>query len=378
MAATLTTFSEVQQNIQKFEDTQAAATATTQTQDTTTTTDTTSVAATTTDTQQANVDTTIQQVDDTAAANQTELDESSSNFSIGTGDDTTTTQQAQTTTQPTYNWKEEIKKIPIAELLKEAGITDFAIEINEHIAKGGKPVDYLSARAIDYNAISDESLIKDSLKKIYKDATPDQINLVYNRKYGVPEDATDEDKMFADLQLKSEANTIRQTAIAEQSKFKVPDAVIPQDEAYLQWKEAQNTQAERSQKITDFYAANQATKNLHESKRVTISLGDGVKPYNFIVDKPEAITNAFTDGGQTWQKLTSTATGEPDVPKQQLIALFSYNPQQFMQSIFNYGKSMGVRKELVEGGQNAQRQQAKVINADPNAKPIYKMGTYNQ
>lgn len=367
MGATLSTFGEVQQNIQKFEEAQVATPITPATPETPA-----AVVIPETPTEPV--------VTSEVPVTPSEEDESSSSFNIFSGIETPGTPITPAPITPqTYNWKEEIKKIPRAELLKEAGITDFAIEINEHIAKGGKPVDYLSARAIDYNAISDESLIKDSLKKLYPpDTSSDLINLIYNKKYVLNEDATEEDRMVASLQLKADAHTIRQAAISEQSKFKVPDAVIPQDEAYLQWKEAQNTQVERSQQITDFYATNQATKNLHESKRVTISLGDGVKPYNFIVDKPEAITNAFTDGGQTWQKLTSTATGEPDVPKQQLIALFSYNPQQFMQSLFNYGKSMGVRKELVEGGQNAQRQQAKVINADPNAKPVYKMGTYGQ
>lgn len=305
-----------------------------------------------------------------------EVDNSSSNFSISLGDEPIVTPTPTPQQPATYNWKEEIKKLPKAELLKELGVNDFAIEMDNHISKGGKPVDYLSARAIDYNAISDESLIKDSLKKIYQGASQDQINLAFNRKYGVPDDATEEDKMFADLQLKSEANIIRQNAISEQSKYKVPEGIIPQDEAYNQWKEQQGKVAQSYQQLTDFYLNNPATKALHESKRVTISLGEGVKPYNWLIDKPELITNAFTDGGETWQKLTRTTTGEPDVSKQQLIALFAINPQKFMQDIFNYGKGMGVRKELVEEGQNAHRPQAKVINADPNAKPTYRTGTY--
>jgi len=38
---------------------------------------------------------------------------------------------------------------------------------------------------------------------------------------------------------------------------------------------------------------------------------------------------------------------------------------------------MGVRKELMEEGQNAKRPQAVVLNVDPNAKPVYKTGTYS-
>ncbi len=278
---------------------------------------------------------------------------------------------------PAFNWKEEIKKLDKKELLKEVGVTDFAIELNEHLAKGGKAEDYLTARAIDYNSISDESLLKNSLKRQYPTATPQQIDMLYNRKYAVAEDASDDDKMFADLQAKSDANSLRQQAISEQQKYKLPEGVIPQtDEAYTRWKEQQQSQSQLVEQLNNFYSTHEATKALHESKKVTISVGKDVPPFNFNIDKPEFITKAFTDGGETWQKLTHTQSGEPDVPKQQLIALFSINPQKFVETIFGYGQQMGIRNKIVAEGQNAQRPQAKVINADPNAKPAYRTGTY--
>lgn len=284
-------------------------------------------------------------------------------------------------TPASFNWKDEIKKIDRKELLKEAGLTDFAIELNEHLAKGGKAEDYLSARAIDYNSISDEALLKSQIKKQYTTPTstpsPQQIDLLYNRKYGIPEDASDDDKMFADLQAKSDANNIRQQAIAEQQKYKLPEGVIPQtDEAYSRWKEQQESQSQVVEQLNNYYSTHEATKALHESKKVTINVGKDVPPFNFNIDKPEFITNAFTDGGKTWQKLTHTQSGEPDVATQQKIALFSINPQKFVETIFNYGMQWGVRNKIVAEGQNAQRPQAKVINADPNAKPAYKTGTY--
>lgn len=376
MEAKLTTFGAVQDNLGAFEEKQAAAAA--NTENTQTSTDTTQ--------QSSSAETSTQQVSETQTegnqSQQVEVTETpdSSDFNIDLGGEATsaqdTTQQPQVS-HPQYNWKEEIKKLDAKEVLKELGVNEFAIEIDEHIAKGGKPIDYFNARAIDYNAISDETLLKNGLKKQYNTEDTKLIDILYARKYGVLEDATEEDKMIAELQVKSEANEIRQKAISEQQKYKIPDGVIPQtDEAYAQWKQSQQERSQRIEQVSSYYVNHEATKSLHESKRVTINLGEGVKPYNFNIDKPELITKAFTDGGETWKKLTHTATGEPDVAKQQLIALFSINPQKFVQSIFNYGKGMGVRKELLEEGQNAQRPQAKVINADPNAKPTYKTGTY--
>lgn len=298
-----------------------------------------------------------------------------SDFSVGLEDDTPAPTAVKPTDTPSYNWKEEIRKIPRNELLKEAGLNDFTIEMDEHISKGGKAVDYLQARAIDYNTISDEAILKEDLRKQYPTFTPQQVELMFNKKYGVSDTAEEEDKEFVALQLKADAYNSRQQKIAEQQKYKVPDTPIPQkDEAYEQWKQYNDNQAEIARQLSEYYSNHAATKSLNESKRVTIDLGENVQPFNFAIDKPEVLTKMFTDGGQMWQRLTTTQSGEPDVAKQQLIAMFSINPKKFIQDIFTYGQRMGVRKELVEDGQNATKPQAKVLPVDANAKPTYSMG----
>lgn len=304
----------------------------------------------------------------------------SAEFQISLGEDSTSQNQEQNNqhqSQQQFNWRDEIKKVDKKELLKELEMEDFAIELNQHIKNGGHAIDYLNAKAIDYSKVSDDALIKSDLQKQYPTATPHQIDLLFSRKYGVESEANDEDKEFAELQLKTDAYNSRQAKITEQQKFKVHETPIAsKDEAYEQWKQDRDSQAQNIEQLNNYYSSHEATKKLNESKRVAIDLGEGVAPFNFSVDKPEFITQAFTDGGKIWRKLTSTPQGEPDVAKQQLIALFSFNPQKVLQEIFNYGKSMGVRKELVEEGQNAQRPQAKIVDVDPNAKPVYKTGTY--
>lgn len=305
-----------------------------------------------------------------------EVESNNSTFELSLGDEGEATTPA--LSQPKYNWKEELKKLPIDEVVAELGFDPFAVEINKHIKGGGQPIDYLQARAVDYNKFSDDALVKDNLRKEYPTLSPSQIELMFNRRYNVSEDASDEDKEFITAQLQADAYKIRQTKIAEQQKFKISETPTPQkDEAYEQWKQNRDAQSQNLESLKTYFEAHPATKALNESKRVTISLGEGVTPYNFVVDKPELINRVLTDDGTTWNKLTSTTQGEPDIAKQQLLTLVAANPQKVFQDIFNYGVQMGERKRVAEG-QNAQRQQAIVTKLDSNEKGTYRTGTFGK
>lgn len=273
---------------------------------------------------------------------------------------------------PATNWKDAIKNVDKTELFKELGVSDFALEINEHIARGGNAADYLSAKSIDYNNVSDEDLLKTSLREQFPNFTKEEINRLFNRKYGTSDTMEDEEKEDKLLELKADAHIKRTAKIQEQQKFKIPEQVTPQvkDEAYAQWKQLKESQPQMMEQLVSFYNNHEATKSLNESKRVAISLGENVPPFHFNIDQPEMITKALTDDGTIVRRLTTTQSGEPDVAKQQLIMLFSHNPQKFIQDIFNYGQSRGVRKELVEDGQNAQRPQSKVLPMGTSDKPV--------
>ena len=265
-----------------------------------------------------------------------------------------------------FNIDEEIKKLDRKELLKKAGVSEFAIEIDEHISKGGSAEDYISAKSIDYNKVSDEDLVKSDLRKEYPGFSAEDIDELFLAKYKDIDstDATDPDRKRAELQLRADAFKARQSKIQEQQKFKIPETpILQKDEAYEQWKQEQESQSKLKELGNNWFLQHEATKSLNESKRVTIDLGEGVEPFNFDVDRPDLLTKAMIDDGETYHKLTTTKTGEPDVKKQQLVNLFTYNPQQFIKDIFRYGVQMGERKPVVEG-QNASKPQAKVASID--------------
>lgn len=273
------------------------------------------------------------------------------------------------------NWKDLIKGVNKNEIAKEAGISDFALELDEHIARGGKPFDYLSAKGIDWNKVSDTDLAYNQLKEEYPDATATQLQRLFNKKYSQGELVDDEDREDGELQLKADSRKIRNANIEKQSQFKIPDAIVPQSVKTQQELELQQQQADQQiqqqrEQIVQFYENNEATKNLMTSKRVAIDLGD-MGSFNFKMDKPEYLTKAMTDS-DVWGKLTSTPQGEPDVLKQQQIALFAYNPKKFAMELVNYGKSLGEQK-FVEEGQNAKKP-AGVLASMVEEKPTYKLG----
>lgn len=331
------------------------------TTDTATTTDTTTQTATT-EPDETIVDFSL---DSTAATTDTTTTQS------------TTTQPAATTAaQPSFNLDDEIKKVDRKELLKKIGVPDFVIEMDSHIAGGGQPVDYLNARATNYDNISDEEIVKADFRKKYQGWDDKEITRMYNRKYGVNDNMSEDEIQDVQLELKAEAYALRQTLKAEQQKFKIADNVqSPQsNEAFEQWKQTNEENQRLIGQLNEFYNGHAATKSLNESKRVTISFGEGVKPLNFNIDKPELITNAMLDGGLTIAQRSLNEKGEPDVARQQLGAFLALDPHKILQQVFNYGKSVGARGKVAEG-QNAGKPNTSA-GGQPEAKTTYSTGTY--
>lgn len=277
-----------------------------------------------------------------------------------------------------FNLDEEIKKADRVELLKKLGVSEFAIEMDRHIAGGGQPIDYLNAKAIDYNKVSDEELVKQNLRERYPSFQPEQIDRMYNRQYGVNDLMSEEDIQSATDALQAAAYDIRQTKIANQQKFQIANTPLPEkDEAYEQWKQSREQNEGLIKQIQDYYSTHPATKYLNESKRVTINFGEGVKPLNISIDNPELITTSMIDGGQLFLQRSLNEKGEPDVARQQLGAFFALKPLEAAQLIFNYGKSVGIKSKITEN-QNAQLPSTTAMGGQPEQKATYRVGTYGQ
>lgn len=293
-----------------------------------------------------------------AVAEQAPIDESVSDFKIeGFDAPVTATVTAATTTT---DWRDAIKAVDKKELLKELGVSDFAIGLDEHISNGGSTDDYLYAKGVDWNKVPDVDIIFDELKKEFPDATNVQLQRLFNKKYNQGDLADDEEKEDGKLLLSADARKLRQGKIEQQQRFKSPEPIQKQQAAQVD--NSAKERAEQIAKINEFFASHEKTQNLINSKRVAIDLGDAGQ-FNFNIDRPEILVKAITDN-VTWQKITSTSQGEPDVDKLFKIAKYAINPDAHDKALFNYGKSFGL-KGIVKEGQNARRPDGQ-MPATPN------------
>jgi hypothetical protein len=288
------------------------------------------------------------------------LEENQASFSMPSFDGEGSESEEGEAAATIVDWKEELKKANPKDILKELGYDDFVAEFAEFRKNGGDAYKYLEAKAFDWETVNHQDLVLDELKLQYPHLADDKIEKLYQAKYKLSEYASEEDKEVGLIQLEADAELIRQKRIVEQKAFQIPEVSRSQEavDAQNRMAEQQEIQAQQVQQALQFFKEHEATKNLMESKRVAIDLGDNGR-FNFTVDKPENLMAVALDS-EKWQRAIAVNPQEadpskliPDVAKLQKIALVALNPN-YEKDLVNYGKSLGL-KTIVEEGQNARR-----------------------
>ena len=276
----------------------------------------------------------------------------SSDFIIPSFDDEKTPPQSTPAAEVQTSWKDVLKSVDRKEILKELGINDFAIEINEHLSKGGKAIDYLNAKAVDWEKVPDADVILGEMRKEFPDATQTQLQRLFNKKYNQTDLNDDEEREDGELLMKSDARKIKQAKIAEQQSFKIPEAA-QNDTVSEEQKKQQALLAQKQQELQQLFNNHESTKSLLQSKRVAVNVGvDGARAINYNIDPKQVMDVLFNP--EVNNKFGRTKTGEPDVQLAYEMALFKMNPTQFKKDLYNAGVAAGHRKEL-EAGHNAQK-----------------------
>jgi hypothetical protein len=308
----------------------------------------------------APVEAQVEQGNDQVQGEQAPLEENQASFSMPSFDGESNEGEEGEAAATIVDWKEELKKANPKDILKELGYDDFVAEFAEFRKNGGDAYKYLEAKAFDWETVNHQDLVLDELKLQYPHLADDKIEKLYQAKYKLSEYASDEDKEVGLIQLEADAELIRQKRISEQKAFQIPEVSRSQEAIDTQNRmaEQQEIQAQQVQQALQFFKEHEATKNLMESKRVAIDLGDNGK-FNFTVDKPENLMAVALDS-EKWQRAIAVNPQEadpskliPDVAKLQKIALVALNPN-YEKDLVNYGKSLGL-KTIVEEGQNARR-----------------------
>lgn len=302
----------------------------------------------------------------------TELQENEAQpFTLPNFDQPTTTETVQTTQETSNNnqpqttqgnnWQDVIKNVDKKEVLKAIGLDEFEIEFHEFRQSGNDPYKYLEAKLTNWDNVPDTDIVKSELKKQYPFYSNEELERIINKKYDINSDDEDE-RTDGLLLLKADAHTKREELKKQQKDFVIPTVATKQEAENANVLEQQKIQHEQQQAAMQEFQKmvneHEATKSLFETKRVSVNLGEGVKPFNFPIDNPETLMSiAF---GKNWVRAVAANPQEadeskliPDIAKLQKLAYIASNPN-YEKDIFNYGRSQG-KKELVSEGQNAIR-----------------------
>lgn len=255
-------------------------------------------------------------------------------------------------TQP-ISWRDAVKDVPEDELAELLGDDDFIKGMRKHIKNGGAPIDYIAAKGVDWKAVSDTDLLKGELRNQFPNATPTQIDRLFNKKYSQTEIAEEEDKEDGLLLMGADARKVREQKIEQQQKFKIADARPLPQQTQIQEPQIDPEKQARLEKDSAYIVNHDATKNLFQSKRVAIEIAEGVKQ-NMGISNPQALMDIWFKPG-ILEKYTRTPQGEPDVQLLQEAALFIANRTAFKKQIYNAGRESAIQS-VVSEGQNAGKQ----------------------
>jgi hypothetical protein len=249
--------------------------------------------------------------------------------------ETTVVEKTVETKVDTYNFKDDFIK----------GVVEF-------YEKTGDITPYLQAKLVDFNQMSDEEIMRRSLREQYPDVSEKAFDRLYKQqvidKYKLDPDEYGEDDFELGIELlKSEASKSRQKYVDWQNGFKAPE---PSNDSSQE--QEQIAAREALQKFEQSVKSNDLTKSILENKRLAIKVGDD--EFNYEIPEPDAIVDMTVDNDKFFSQFAA-GEGQVDFSKWYKTAAYSQNPELFEKALINYGKTLGrseVTKEIKNPSSN--------------------------
>lgn len=212
---------------------------------------------------------------------------------------------------------------------------DFIKGVVEFYEKTGDITPYLAAKTVDFTKMSDEDILRRSLREQYAELSDKAFDKLYKQqvidKFKLdPDEYTEDEFELGKELLKIEANKARQSYIDWQSKFSAPEPVA--DTA------ADEEATRMMQQFEQNVKANQLTQKLISDKKISIRTSDG--EFNFELQSPEYLVDMTLDNDKFFSQFAGPS-GEIDYDRWYKTAAYSQNPEMFEKALINYGKSLG-------------------------------------
>ena len=218
---------------------------------------------------------------------------------------------------------------------------DFIKGVVEFYEKTGDITPYLAAKTTDFTKMSDEDVLRRSLREQYSELSDKSFDKLYKMevtdKFKLDEDEWSEDETQLGRELlKIEANKSRATYLDWQKNFSAPEQV------------ADNSQREEAEKMMKQFEtqvkSSQLTQKLVSEKKISIKTSDG--EFNFELQSPDSLIDMTLDNDKFFSQFAGQ-NGEIDYDRWYKTAAYSQNPEVFEKSLINYGKSLG-RMEITK------------------------------
>jgi hypothetical protein len=213
---------------------------------------------------------------------------------------------------------------------------DFIKSVVDYYEKTGDLTPYLQAKLVDFNSMSDEEVMRRSLREQYPDVSEKLFERLYKQevidKYKIDADEYgEEDAELGQELMKVEATKYRQKLIEWQQSFQAP----------AQESQADPQANEALQQFQQQVVENELTKSLLESKRIALSEG-----FNFEIPNAESMVEMTLDNNKFFE-LFASPNGGIDYAKWYRAVAYSQNPELVEKSLINYGKTLG-REEITK------------------------------
>jgi hypothetical protein len=224
---------------------------------------------------------------------------------------------------------------------------DFIREAVEFYEKTGDLTPYLQAKTVDFNKMSDEEILRKSLREQYSDLTDKAFDRLYQKevvdKYKLDADEYGEDDSELGRELlKAEASKVRNQYIEWQTKFKAPE------------QESDNSQIEDAlKKFEEDVRNNLMTQNILQNKKISLKIGEN--EFNYEIPNADSLLNMTLDNDKFFSQFAGQE-GNVDYARWYKTAAYSQNPELFEKALVNFGKTIGreeVTKELKNPSNNS-------------------------
>lgn len=212
---------------------------------------------------------------------------------------------------------------------------DFIKGVVEFYEKTGDITPYLQAKTVDFAKMSDEDILRRSLREQYSELSDKAFDKLYRMqvtdKFKLDEEEFSEDEVQLGRELlKIEANKARQSYAEWQKNFSAPSPVADT---------AVDQEAEKMvQQFVDSVKANQTTQRILADKKISIKTSDG--EFNFELQAPESIVDMTLDNDKFFAQFVAPE-GQVDYDRWYKAAAYSQNPELFEKALINYGKTLG-------------------------------------